>query len=71
MLLFILVYEAVLPLPTCMKDEGCRSVIRPKDLPEGDLNPSEVSFDLIDDFNISTVVRCRISRLIIFKHMIS
>ena len=46
--MFDIVYEAVLPLPTCMKEEGCRSIIEPKDSSDG--------FDLDGEFVISTKV---------------
>ena len=49
-----IVYEAVLPLPTCMKEEGCRSVVVPKAFVEGGTK----DFNLVDDFNITTTVRC-------------
>ena len=59
-------YEAVLPLPTCMSDEGCRSVIRHKDLPDGDLDPRQVSFEFIDnDFNITTTVWCIVPTILV------
>ena len=46
--MFYIVYEAVLPLPTCMKEDGCRSIIERKDSNDG--------FDLDGDFVISTKV---------------
>ena len=42
------VYEAVLPLPNCMKEEGCRSILERKDGNDG--------FELDGDFIISTKV---------------
>ena len=58
----ISVYEAVLPLPTCKKKEGCRPVIMPSDLSGG----SNKEFDLIDEFNISTAVSYKITKLTLF-----
>ena len=53
------VYDAVLPLPTCTKEEGCRSVITKKERPTGDpgVEMTHDSFELNGDFNISTMVR--------------
>ena len=45
---FLAVYEAVLPLPNCMKEEGCRSILERKDGNDG--------FELDGDFIISTKV---------------
>ena len=45
------VYEAVLPLPTCVQESGCRSIITNKDS-GGDT----IEFNLVDEFNIATSV---------------
>ena len=49
------VYEAVLPLPTCVLESGCRSIIRN----EGD---DTIVFDLADQFNIATTVSFKLHK---------
>ena len=52
-------YEAVLPLPTCRSNSGCRTVIQPKDKTA----QPEPSFNLNDGFHIhSEVSLCNIFR---------
>ena len=45
-------YEAVLPLPTCRSNSGCRTVIQPKDKTA----QPEPSFNLNDGFHIHSEV---------------
>lgn len=59
--MFYIVYEAVLPLPTCMKEEGCRSIIERKDSNDG--------FDLDGDFVISTKVLNTLFLCLYQKHL--
>jgi hypothetical protein len=45
-------YEAVLPLPTCRSNSGCRSVVVPKD----QVVQPEAKFNLNEAFHISSSV---------------
>ena len=56
------VYEAVLPLPNCMKEEGCRSILERKDGNDG--------FELDGDFIISTKVFLQIFTIPSNSHVI-
>ena len=52
-------YEAVLPLPTCRSNSGCRTVIQPKDKtaqPESSFNLND-GFHIHSEVNLSIIVR--------------
>ena len=52
-------YEAVLPLPTCRSNSGCRTVIQPKDKtaqPEPSFNLND-GFHIHSEVNLSIIVR--------------
>ena len=53
-------YEAVLPLPTCRSNSGCRTVIQPKDKTA----QPEPSFNLNDGFHIHSEVNFSMTTLL-------